>query len=106
MVILPHFTPSMLRRSLLAWAFVRLAAIAGTSATEGALHLAPSNPLHLSPGAALFVVGVAAAGWISERRRNEDAFLLCLGYSRARQLASFAAPAALLELAMAMAIVA
>lgn len=102
LVALPHFTRSMVTRAVLVWAFVRVAATAAMGGTEAALHLPPSNPLRLNPAAALFVVAmVGAAGWVSARRRNEDAFLLALGYGPARRCATFAAPAALLELAMA-----
>lgn len=101
-VILPHFTRSMVTRAVLAWAFVRVAATGAMGAAEKAVQLAPSNPLRLNPGAALFVVAmVGAAGWISARRRNEDAFLLALGYGPARRWATYLAPPALLELAMA-----
>lgn len=106
-LVLPHFTRSILLRSLLTWAFVRAAATAGTSAVEAALHLPPGNPLAISPFAALFVVAVVgAAGWIFARRRNEDLFLLTLGYGRVRQMATIAAPAAVLEAAIALALAA
>ena len=102
-LVLPHFTASILVRSLVTWGFVRAAAVAGTSAVEAALHIPPSNPLHISPFAALFVVAVVgAAGWVSARRRNEDTFLLCLGYGRARRMGTIVAPAALLEVAIAL----
>lgn len=101
-VILPHFTRSMVTRAVLAWVFVRVAATATMGAAEQTLHLPPSNPLRLNPAAALFVVAVVgAAGWVSARRRNEDAFLLALGYGPGRRWATFLAPPALLELAMA-----
>ena len=100
-VILPHFTRSIVTRAVLAWAFVRIAATAATGAAEASLHLPPTNPLHLAPGATLFVIAiVGAAGWVSARQRNEDAFLLALGYGPARRWATFLAPPALLELAM------
>jgi hypothetical protein len=105
-VVLPHFTRSILVQSLVTWMFVRTAAMAATVAAEDALYLAPSNPLWLSPFAALFVVAVVgAAGWVSARRRNEDTFLLCLGYGRARQMAMTVAPVVLLEAAIAVAMV-
>jgi hypothetical protein len=105
--ILPHFTRSILVRSLVTWGFVRAAAVVATSSVERTMHMAPSNPLHLTPLAALFVVAVVgAAGWVSARRRNEDTFLLCLGYGRARQLGTIVAPAALLEAAIAVAVAA
>lgn len=101
-IILPHFTRSTVTRSLLTWAFVRVAVTAGMGAAEAAVGLPPGNPLRLTPVAALLVVAVVGVvGWVSARRRNEDTFLLCLGYSRARQLATIAAPAALLELLIA-----
>ena len=100
-VVLPHFTRAMVTRAVLAWAFVRVATTAATGAAERALRLPPSDPLRLDPAAALFVVAVVgAAGWVSARRRNEDAFLLALGYGPARRWATFLAPPALLELAM------
>jgi hypothetical protein len=102
--ILPHFTASILVRSLVMWGFVRAVAVAATASVERTMHVAPSNPLHLTPLAALFVVAVVgAAGWIAARRRNEDTFLLCLGYGRARQMGMIVAPAALLEAAIAVA---
>lgn len=104
-IIIPHFTRSILLRSLLTWAFVRAAATFATAAAEGALRVEDANPLAISPFAALLVVAiVGAVGWLSARRRNEDAFLLCLGIGRARQLATMVAPAALLELAMGIAV--
>ena len=102
-IILPHFTRSIVTRSLLTWAFVRVAVSVGKRAAEAAIGLPPDNPLRLTPVAALLVVAVVGVvGWVSARRRNEDTFLLCLGYGRARQLAAIVAPAALLEMAMAM----
>jgi hypothetical protein len=92
----------MIVRSLLTWAFVRIAASAGMGAAEAAVGLPPANPLRLNPVAAACVVAiVAAAGWVSARRRNEDTFLLCLGYSRARQLATVIVPIAVAEVVMA-----
>jgi len=106
-LVLPHFTRSILARSLLVWAFVRAAAVAGTAAAEAALRLPPSNPLALSPYAALLVVAVVcAAGWVFARRRNEDLFLLTLGYGRARQMGMIAAPALVVEAAIALALAA
>jgi hypothetical protein len=104
-LIIPHFTRSILTRSLFTWAFVRAAAIFATAAAEGALRMEDANPLAISPFAALLVVAiVGAVGWVSARRRNEDAFLLCLGIGRARQLGTMIAPAALLELAIGFAV--
>jgi hypothetical protein len=106
-LVLPHFTRSILLRSLLTWAFVRAAASAGTAAVEAALRLPPGNPLAISPFAALFVVAVvSAAGWVFARRRNEDLFLLTRGYGRVRQMATIAAPAVVLEAAIALLLVA
>lgn len=101
-LVVPHVTRSTVVRSLLTWAFVRAAAGAGMGAAEAAVGLAPGNPLRLNPAAALFVLAiVAVAGAVSARKRNEDTFLLCLGYGPARQLATIVAPAAVAELAMA-----
>lgn len=103
-LILPHFTRSILTRSLAAWAFTRVAATAATAAVSGMLQTAPAHPLRLNPVAALLVIAVVAgAGWVSMRKRNEDTFLLCLGYGRPRQMAMFAGPAAALELLLAIA---
>jgi hypothetical protein len=100
-IILPHFTPPIIVRSLVSWAFVRfLAGMAGSV-------LAPpgANPFQLVPWAAAVVVAAAGAmGWVSARRRNEDIFLLSLGYGRARMLAMMMAPAALAEVALSLAI--
>ena len=97
-VILPHFTRSMVTRSFVVWLFVRAAA----TAVEAANGLgAAEDPLRISPFAALYVVGIVTiGGWAGARISNEDAFLLCLGYSRRRQMAMHAAPALLLELAV------
>ena len=101
-IILPHFTRSIVTRSLLTWAFVRVAVTAGMRAAEASIGLPPDNPLRLTPVAALLVIAVVGVvGWVSARRRNQDTFLLCLGYGRARQLATIMAPAALLELLIA-----
>ena len=105
--ILPHFTRSILVRSLMTWAFVRVAATAAMGGAAASLGLRPGNPLRLNPVATLLVIGVVAGvGWVSARRRNQDLFLLSLGYGRARQLAMVVAPAALLEVAIALAVAA
>jgi hypothetical protein len=100
-IILPHFTPSIVVRSLVSWAFVRV--LAGAA---GSVLAAPgANPLRLVPWAALVVVAAAGAmGWVSARRRYEDIFLLSLGFGRARMLATMMAPAALAEVALSLAI--
>ncbi|HEX8243905.1 MAG TPA: hypothetical protein VF541_10425 [Longimicrobium sp.] len=97
MILVPHFTRSLLLRSLLLWAFLRVL----TTAVGAALAPPGANPLRQGPLAVLLtfaVVGVA--GWVSARRRNEDLFLVSLGYGRARLLATFVLPAALAELAV------
>jgi len=105
--ILPHFTGSTVVGSLVTWMFVRVAATAGMASVAASVGLRPGNPLRLDPVAALLVIGVVAVvGWVSARRRNEDLFLLCLGYGRARQLATIVAPAVLLEVAIALAVAA
>jgi hypothetical protein len=102
--IIPHFTRSLLARSLAAWAFVRMAATAAVGAASAALGVEPANPLRLNPFAAVLVIAlVAGLGWVSTRRRNEDTFLLCLGFSRAMQMSLFVAPAVALELVIAVA---
>jgi hypothetical protein len=100
--VIPHFTRSIVTRSLLAWAFVRVVVTASIGGAEAAVGLPPGNPLRLDPVAALLVVAaVGVVGWVSARRRNEDTFLLCLGYGRARQVAMAVVPPALVELALA-----
>ncbi|HEU4562878.1 MAG TPA: hypothetical protein VFS20_33920 [Longimicrobium sp.] len=97
--IIPHFTRSIVARSLAAWAFMRALATIAMSAAWAALGLRLDNPLRLNPVAALLVIAlVAGLGWVSTRRRNEDTFLLCLGYSRSRQMAMFVGPAVVAEL--------
>ncbi|HET7461102.1 MAG TPA: hypothetical protein VFJ82_07630 [Longimicrobium sp.] len=101
-LVVPHFTRWMVLRSLLTWLFVRGAATAGIGAAAAAVGLPPANPLRLNPVAALVVIAiVAVAGTVWARKRNEDTFLLCLGHSRARQLATLLAPVAAAELVMA-----
>lgn len=103
MIILPHFTPSIVVRSLVSWAFVRL--LAGVIGSMLALAPPGANPFRLVPWAAAVVVAAAGAmGWVSARRRNEDIFLRSLGYGRARMLATMLAPAALAEAALSLAI--
>jgi len=98
--IIPHFTRSIVTRSLVAWLFVRAAATVAAGGLPDAAGAAAS-PLRISPSAALYVVGiVAAVGWVGARMANEDTFLLCLGYGRGRQIAMHAAPALLVELAI------
>lgn len=104
-LVLPHFTRSILARSLAAWGLTRVAATAATAAAAGMLQTAAAHPLRLNPVAALLVIAVVlGVGWVSMRRRNEDTFLLCLGYGRARQMAMFAGPAAAIELLLAVAL--
>ena len=103
-LVIPHFTRSILVRSLVTWAFVRVAASAVMRHVEAAAGLPPGNPLRLNPVAALLVIGiVGVVGWVSARRRNEDLFLLCLGYDRARLVGLLVLPVLLLEIAIAIA---
>jgi hypothetical protein len=101
-LILPHFTWSTVVVSLVTWAFVRVAATAAMAHAAASIGLPLGNPLRLNPVAVLLVIAVVGVvGWVSARRRNEDLFLLCLGYGRGRQLATIVAPAVLLEVAIA-----
>ena len=105
MPLLPHFTLSILARSLMAWGFVRLIVALGKAAVENAMELPPTHPLLLEPVAALLVaVMVSAAGWVYLRRRNEDLFLLCLGYDRGPVLALLVLPLLALEAAVGVAL--
>ena len=123
MPLLPHFTRSILTRTLMAWGFVRLIVSFGKAAVEDAMELPPTHPLELEPVAALLVAVmvsaagwvylrrrnedlflVSAAGWVYLRRRNEDLFLLCLGYDRGLVLALLALPVLALEVAVGVAV--
>ena len=104
MPILPHFTRSIVIRSLLAWGFVRLIVALGKAAVEKAAELPPTHPLELFPAAALLViVMISATGWVYLRRRNEDLYLMCLGYDRAAVLALLVLPVLALEVAVGIA---
>ncbi|HEX6748862.1 MAG TPA: hypothetical protein VF092_16305 [Longimicrobium sp.] len=101
MILLPHFTRSLLLRSLLAWAFMRVLAMFVAAALPGA---ADANPLRLVPWAMLAVV--ATTGCVvrlSARQRNEERFLLSLGYGRARLIATAVFLPLLVEMAIAVA---
>ncbi len=101
-ILLPHFTRSLLLRSLPAWAFVRVLAMFVAAALPGA---DTENPLRLVPWAMLAVVATTGCVvWLSARQRNEERFLLSLGYGRARLVATGALPALLVELAVAVAV--
>lgn len=103
-LLIPHFTRSILVRSLVTWAFVRVAASAVMRHVEAAAGLPPGNPLRLNLVAALLVIGiVGVVGWVSSRRRNEDLFLLCLGYDRYHLAGMLVLPALLLEIAVGVA---
>jgi hypothetical protein len=105
LILLPHFTASLLLRTLLIWGALRVAVMIGSSAVLGGLALpAPADPWLLTPRAAGVVVGVVvAAGAVSLRRRNEDLFLLTLGYGRARQLTTIGLPVLVTEIAIGVA---
>ena len=105
LVALPHFTRSILVRSLMAWGFVRLVVAFGKAAAEDAADLPRTHPLELVPAAALLVVVmITATGWVYLRRRNEDLFLLCLGYDRREVLALLALPVLTLEVIVGIAV--
>lgn len=98
-LILPHFTRSILARSLLVWAVTRGMATVASAAVAGSVGIEPADPLRIPLLAVLLVLAlVAGAGWVEARRRNEDTFLLCLGYGRARQMATIVGPFAVVEL--------
>ncbi|MBV9774036.1 MAG: hypothetical protein JO040_08810 [Gemmatimonadetes bacterium] len=100
MILLPHFTRSLLTRSLVTWLFVRAVVTVGSAA----LGVPPDPPFSIPPLAVVLVVGiVAVVGWVYARRRNEDQFLLCLGYGPVRLLGMLALPALLLELGIGIA---
>jgi hypothetical protein len=100
---LPHFSRSLLTRSLLIWLLLRAAVTAANLAVIAQLGLPSlSQPLLLTPQAVLLVIAfVAGAVWVSVRRRNEDLFLRCLGYGRLQLLAMLVAPPAVLEILIA-----
>ena len=105
MPILPWFTRSIVVRSLLAWGFVRLIVALGKAAAEQAAELPHTHPLELVPAAALLViVMISATGWVYLRRRNEDLWLMCLGYDRAGVLALLVLPVLALEVAVGIAV--
>lgn len=98
MVLLPHFTRSLLLRASLIWVVLRAAVELLSRVMAATLHL-PSQPFLLTPRAALALVAfTTAVGWVEVRRRNEDLFLLCLGYGRLRLLVTLSIPAVLMEL--------
>jgi hypothetical protein len=100
--ILPHFTWSTVVGSLVTWVFVRVAVTAVMVWVAASIRVPLGNPLRLNPAAALLVIAaVGVVGWVSARRRNQDLFLLCLGYGRGRQLATIVVPPVLLEVAVA-----
>jgi hypothetical protein len=101
MIHLPHFTRSLLARSLFTWFFIRLAVGYLKRAAEELVGLPLSHPLDLTPPAALMVAGlVATGGLVYARRRNEDLFLLCLGYERVHLVTLLVVPVLLLEMAI------
>jgi hypothetical protein len=104
-ILHPHFTRSIVVRSLVAWGFLRLLVLAGSGAAAALAGRAPPpDPWLLTVRAALaLVVAVTAVGWRWARHRNEDLFLPSLGYGRGRVLALVALPPALLELALGVA---
>ncbi len=105
MPILPWFTRSIVVRSLLAWGFVRLIVAIGKAAAEEAAGLPLSHPLELVPSAALLViVTISVAGWAYVRRRNEDLYLMCLGYDRAAVLGLLVLPVLALEVLVGLAV--
>jgi hypothetical protein len=62
----------------------------------------PAHPFLLSPRAVLLLVAVViGVGLVFARQRNEDLFLLCLGYSRTRLIGTMALPVVLIESGLA-----
>jgi hypothetical protein len=102
MILLPHFTRSLVARSLVIWLFLRVCERVARAYVEGKLGgPASGHPLLISPrGALLLIAAVVVVGLADARRRNEDAFLLCLGYGRGRLIATIALPAALVEVVL------
>jgi hypothetical protein len=102
MIRLPHFTRSLVARSLVIWFFLRVCETVARAYVEAILGgSAAGHPLLISPRAALLlVVVVVVVGLVSMRRRNEDAFHLCLGYGRRRVVATLALPVALMEVVL------
>ena len=104
-MLLPHFTRAVVFRAVAAWGFLRLC-MAGISIFAAALarRPPPEEPFLVTPGTAILVVGaVAATGALFARVRNEDLFLVSLGYGRLRTVALSAAVTVLLELAATLA---
>jgi hypothetical protein len=98
MILLPHFTRAVVLRSVLTWLVLRAAAAGGTVATAGSLGLQTPHALLLSPRVVILLLTVATAvGWIYAHRYNEDRFLLSLGYTRARLIATMLLPLIVLE---------
>jgi hypothetical protein len=101
-IVVPRFTRSILVRSLALWAFARVLAGVAMANAAGDLGAPEVDPVRLRPGAALLLItAVGVVGWVAARRRNEDLFLLCLGYGRGWQLATILAPPVLLEVGIA-----
>lgn len=79
-MLVPHFTPILLRRSLILWIVGR--AFLFAAAGFGMPVETPQHLLRLGiPAAAVFVAAVAFAGWTWAKRTNEDRFLASLGVS-------------------------
>lgn len=88
MILLPHFTRALVIRSFFTWLVLRMIAVAGTiMVTESLSGGRVSAPILLSPSAILILIlSVTASGWIYMRLRNEDRFLLSLGFGPIRQI--------------------
>ena len=101
MTLLPHFTRAHLLRAVALWVAVRLCVAAISMVAAGlAERPPPPHPFAVTHAAAVLVIAiVAAAGWVFAHLRNEDLFLMSLGYGRLRPALVSAVAPLLLEIA-------